>query len=251
MSEHEDFVPPSLEEASDGTTETSTEELWAIIGAPAMMAVIAGPEDGRSIRLLDLPLVVGRSPELADVAIADDAMSKQHFRVSRERGMLVVTDLRSSNGTLVNGASIQRAKVQHGDTVGAGETLIQFVSLRGATTETKEEKGVKPAEAKKIAKEREELDEREKEATEKRDELLKPENIDQLIAVLKNHVVDGRVYSETVVGLTEITTLGGGKLSVEVLRGGVKIDGAALQAVDIDASNGVIHVVGDVLVPTR
>ena len=40
---------------------------------------------------------------------------------------------------------------------------------------TKEEKGVKPAVAKKIAKELEELDEREKEATEKRDELLKPD----------------------------------------------------------------------------
>ena len=45
---------------------------------------------------------------------------------------------------------------------------------RGVLTQ-KEEKGVKPAAAKKIAKEREELDEREQEANEKRDELLKPE----------------------------------------------------------------------------
>ncbi len=124
------FVPPSLEETSDGTHEVSTENLWDVMGRPAVMAVIAGPADGRSVRLLDLPIVVGRSRDLADFAIDDAGMSKRHFQIFSDRDTLVIQDLQSSNGTLLNGAAVDRAPLKHGDTVGAGSSLMQFVALR-------------------------------------------------------------------------------------------------------------------------
>lgn len=135
MADDEEFFPPSLEEGSEGTTETSTHDVWRAIGTPGVLAIIAGPADGHSVPLRDLPIVIGRSESLADVAIDDEGMSKMHFRISREGAAIVVQDLGSSNGTLVNGTSVERARVHHGDTVGAGASLMQFVALRGPATD--------------------------------------------------------------------------------------------------------------------
>ncbi len=79
--------------------------------------------------------------------------------------------------------------------------------------------------------------------------LLKPENRDQLIAVLTYHVVPGKVRSDEVVKLNEATTVNGQNVSIKTSYGKVKIDGAAVVAADIEASNGVIHVIDKVILP--
>lgn len=79
--------------------------------------------------------------------------------------------------------------------------------------------------------------------------LLKPENKDQLIAVLTYHVVPGKVMAADVVGLDEAATVQGGKVSIEVVDGSVKIDGATVVTADIETSNGVIHVIDAVILP--
>jgi uncharacterized surface protein with fasciclin (FAS1) repeats len=78
--------------------------------------------------------------------------------------------------------------------------------------------------------------------------LLKPENHDRLVAILKYHVVAGKVTSDQVVRLTEAATLQGQKVAIAV-DGGVKINGAKVVAADVEASNGVIHVIDAVLLP--
>ena len=78
--------------------------------------------------------------------------------------------------------------------------------------------------------------------------LLKPENHDKLVAILKYHVVAGQVMSDRVVKLTEATTLQGQKVTVSTC-GGVKINGANVVKADILTTNGVIHVVDAVLLP--
>lgn len=79
--------------------------------------------------------------------------------------------------------------------------------------------------------------------------LLKPENKDQLVAVLTYHVVAGKVLAADVVKLTSATTVNGASLAVAVDNGSVKLDQATVTATDIKASNGVIHVVDSVLLP--
>ena len=79
--------------------------------------------------------------------------------------------------------------------------------------------------------------------------LLKPENKDQLIAVLTYHVVPGRVTSADVVKLTEATTVQGSTVDIKVKEGKVMIDGAQVVTADIDASNGIIHVIDKVILP--
>lgn len=78
--------------------------------------------------------------------------------------------------------------------------------------------------------------------------LLKPENKEKLVAVLKYHVVAGKVTSGQVVKLKEAKTLQGQTFAVSA-KDGVKINNAKVVKADIEASNGVIHVIDTVLLP--
>jgi transforming growth factor-beta-induced protein len=79
--------------------------------------------------------------------------------------------------------------------------------------------------------------------------LLKPENKDQLIAVLTYHVVPGKVTAAEVVKLSEAKTVQGQSVSIKVAGGKVKVDDANVVKTDIQCSNGVIHVIDAVILP--
>ena len=79
--------------------------------------------------------------------------------------------------------------------------------------------------------------------------LLKPENKAKLTAVLTYHVVAGKVGSADVVKLSEAATVNGAKVSIKTDGGKVHINDATVTKADIDASNGVIHVIDKVLIP--
>ncbi|WP_084473954.1 fasciclin domain-containing protein, partial [Deinococcus pimensis] len=70
-----------------------------------------------------------------------------------------------------------------------------------------------------------------------------------LTRVLTYHVVPGRVTSQQVVRLTSATTVEGSPVRVSVSGGAVRINDARVTAVDVGASNGVIHVIDTVLLP--
>ena len=79
--------------------------------------------------------------------------------------------------------------------------------------------------------------------------LLKPENRDQLIAVLTYHVVPGKVMAADVVTLDTATTVQGEAVDITVSDSGVTVDNANVIATDVAASNGVIHVIDAVILP--
>jgi len=81
------------------------------------------------------------------------------------------------------------------------------------------------------------------------DNLLKPENKDQLTAVLTYHVVPGAVMAADVVKMTEAKTVNGAMITVKVDGDTVMINDAKVTTADIKASNGVIHVIDTVLLP--
>ncbi len=81
------------------------------------------------------------------------------------------------------------------------------------------------------------------------DNLLKPENKDQLAAILTYHVVPGKIMSGDIAGKeAEVATVQGGELDVNATDG-VKVNDATVVAADVQASNGVIHVIDTVLLP--
>ncbi|QDU47473.1 Immunogenic protein MPT70 precursor [Symmachiella dynata] len=79
--------------------------------------------------------------------------------------------------------------------------------------------------------------------------LLKPENKAKLAAILKYHVVKGRVYSADALAAGKANTLQGDALSIAMHGQAAMVNEAKLIATDIDASNGVIHVIDSVLLP--
>ena len=79
--------------------------------------------------------------------------------------------------------------------------------------------------------------------------LLKPENKDKLVAVLTYHVVPGKVMSGDIAGKTlSVASVQGSNIEVDATSG-VKVNNANVVAADIEASNGVIHVIDAVILP--
>jgi uncharacterized surface protein with fasciclin (FAS1) repeats len=82
------------------------------------------------------------------------------------------------------------------------------------------------------------------------DELLKPENKARLAAVLTYHVVPGKVTAKDVTGLTSAKTVNGQSLKITVKDGAVMVDNAHVVKADIATTNGVIHVIDSVVLPS-
>ena len=81
------------------------------------------------------------------------------------------------------------------------------------------------------------------------DNLLKPENKDQLTAILTYHVVPGSVMAADVVKLSEAETVNGKKVNIKTEGDSVMINDAKVVSADVAASNGVIHVIDAVILP--
>ena len=80
--------------------------------------------------------------------------------------------------------------------------------------------------------------------------LLKPENKDMLVSILKYHVVPGKVMAAQVVKLKQAETVQGGNVKIMIENGGVFLnEKTKVTKTDIGASNGVIHVIDSVLMP--
>ena len=80
------------------------------------------------------------------------------------------------------------------------------------------------------------------------EELLKPENKDQLVSILTYHVVPGMVMSGDLSNNMMAATVQGGDVTI-MTEGGVTVDGANVVQADIETSNGVIHVIDGVILP--
>ncbi|HEY6895087.1 MAG TPA: fasciclin domain-containing protein [Rhodanobacteraceae bacterium] len=82
------------------------------------------------------------------------------------------------------------------------------------------------------------------------DNWLKPENKDQLISVLKYHLSPGRATGQDVGKLTETKTVNGQPAKIKRAGEGIMIDAATITTRDLGSTNGVVHVIDHVLVPT-
>lgn len=71
----------------------------------------------------------------------------------------------------------------------------------------------------------------------------------KLTAILTYHVVAGKVLAADVVKLDSAKTVNGQSVTIKVMGDTVHVDGATVTATDIEASNGVIHVIDSVLMP--
>jgi uncharacterized surface protein with fasciclin (FAS1) repeats len=80
-------------------------------------------------------------------------------------------------------------------------------------------------------------------------DLLKPENKDKLVAILTYHVVPGRVFSEGALEAKSAKTVQGSSVKISVKDGSAYVDNAKIVGTDVNAANGVIHVIDTVIMP--
>ncbi len=99
-------------------------------GAQAELTIESGPDAGHAHRLGDHALRLGRSPD-NDVILRDPATSGHHARLERRGDQVWLVDLGSTNGTFVNGESIQEKQLNHGDRLTVGQNSVHF-SVVGA-----------------------------------------------------------------------------------------------------------------------
>lgn len=79
--------------------------------------------------------------------------------------------------------------------------------------------------------------------------LLKPENKAQLVAVLTYHVVPGKVYSKDLKNGMKAKTAQGSEVTITLKDGKAMVNDATVTVADIEASNGVVHVIDTVILP--
>ncbi|MEQ8768329.1 MAG: FHA domain-containing protein, partial [Planctomycetota bacterium] len=79
------------------------------------------------------PILLGRSEE-CDAVVFDEAASRRHARLEPVDGHVELTDLKSANGTWVNGARVERVALRHGDEIAIGSTRLRFLGGRDDST---------------------------------------------------------------------------------------------------------------------
>jgi hypothetical protein len=120
-------------EAADGRTR-----VYDVPVVQAPEAVIDVDEPGRSRRRVPIsgaPLLIGRAPECG-LVLKDTEASRRHARLQARGGVLVLTDLGSTNGTRVNGHRITEVVLGVGDRIQVGQTSIVVGTTSGAITGT-------------------------------------------------------------------------------------------------------------------
>ena len=95
------------------------------VNAPASLVLIQGGQPIRTWPLATAELTIGRA-EQSDIPLTDPGVSRNHARVVREGDDFIVEDLRSTNGTEVNGQPIRRRRLANGDMLKLANSTLQF-----------------------------------------------------------------------------------------------------------------------------
>jgi Protein of unknown function (DUF3662)/Inner membrane component of T3SS, cytoplasmic domain len=118
---------PALDQADDrAELDLGNTRAFEVQPQPAPAAVLheqRADGGGRRIVLDGLVVTIGRAPDNA-VVLEDRRVSRHHARLQGRRGMLVLTDLESANGSRVNGVAISEIALGAGDRIEIGTTIF-------------------------------------------------------------------------------------------------------------------------------
>jgi hypothetical protein len=91
----------------------------------AWLEVKGGPDAGARFDIEKVPCIVGRGKH-ADVRLRDEILSRLHLIIGWEEDEFRVIDNQSQNGTRLNGSKVKEYKLQKGDTLLIGSTILVF-----------------------------------------------------------------------------------------------------------------------------
>ena len=118
---------PSLKKGEFRCKASLVEGEEKVEPVPASAASLQIHENGevRSVVLSADVVTIGRLPD-CQVTIADKGASRRHAQIRRKDGSYVLTDLGSTNGTRLNGQTVQTGELTDGDRITIGSTLLEF-----------------------------------------------------------------------------------------------------------------------------
>jgi hypothetical protein len=143
-----EIADPLVQELVDAAREHASDEGYAFLG-PVHVDLAADPDlkggrfevtsrmqagsgggvivlpSGTRVPLGDRTVSIGRLPE-CDINLADPNVSRRHAELRPAGTTFVITDLRSTNGTRVNGAPVSEQVLRDGDVITVGATALRF-----------------------------------------------------------------------------------------------------------------------------
>ena len=90
------------------------------------LVIIYGDKAGREYRLGPKRVLIGRTDQ-CDITINDSSVSRKQASIESKDGRFLLQDLKSTNGTQVNGKSVDIHLLSHGDKIRIGKTVLQFL----------------------------------------------------------------------------------------------------------------------------
>jgi hypothetical protein len=126
-------IDPSLKQGeftcSPLMVEGATTGQPAVDGAPPdREGELVLIEDGKRSKTFPLSkdrVIIGRLAE-SDIVLNDPGASRRHAEVRRERGEFVISDLGSTNGTMINESTVGERALEEGDRITIGRTVLEF-----------------------------------------------------------------------------------------------------------------------------
>ena len=126
-------VIPAWQQADAGAASKETVSLQAMppeevaVGSAyaALLTFESGPFAGRIVALPNQMVTIGRAPD-NDVVVGDPATSGHHGRIEMRSGFFWISDLGSTNGTLVNGEPVIEKQLSDGDMIAIGQNSLRF-----------------------------------------------------------------------------------------------------------------------------
>jgi hypothetical protein len=134
--EIETLVSPAPDVTLDAGSDSGTRVFEVpVVRAPAITIEVREP--GRAMRRIPMtgaPMRIGRAPE-CELVLKDNRASRRHARLAARDGVLILTDLGSTNGTRVNGHRVTEVVLGAGDRVQIGETSLVVETARAEGAE--------------------------------------------------------------------------------------------------------------------
>jgi hypothetical protein len=95
-------------------------------GLDYVLRIEAGPKAPAEFHLRESRVILGRGEGIADVDIGDTSASRRHASIEHIDGGFWLTDLGSTNGTILNGELVSKARLADGDEIQIGTAVIRF-----------------------------------------------------------------------------------------------------------------------------
>ena len=117
--------PPSESTRTVSLQALPVEQVAAGTAYSALLTFESGPFAGRIVALPSAMVTVGRAPD-NDIVVGDPATSGHHGRIETRAGSFWMSDLGSTNGTLINGEPVIEKQLSDGDLIAIGQNTIRF-----------------------------------------------------------------------------------------------------------------------------